>query len=88
MEPKDGRRRLLDLDLSGVSQEDGEEPRDSSDSLLGIVVNRGGVGLGCRTEEAREAMAKVGPSIKRAPGSTSVVLWKRGQEVGQLQREI
>lgn len=64
MEPKEGRRRLLDLEPSRVSHEAGDEPRDWGDSLDGVVVKRGGVGFGWRIEEAGEAMATEGPSIK------------------------
>lgn len=46
MDPKDGRRRLLDLDPSGVSQEEGDESRECW-SMQGEFESRVLIGLMC-----------------------------------------
>lgn len=73
MEPKDGRRLLLERDPSGVSQQDeGDESRECW-STQAEVESRGLIGLmggGVAERVEREAMVKEkvsGPSIKEAP---------------------
>lgn len=76
MEPKDGRRRLLDLEPSGVSQEEGDESRECS-SPQGPVVNRGMVGVGCEgAEGVTEAMVKERALYKGPPGGRNFLVGK------------
>lgn len=59
IEPKDGRRRLLDLDPSGVSQ--GDDSREVWESAHGEVDKRVLICLRCRgatEEEETEAIVK------------------------------
>lgn len=75
MEPKDVRRRLLDLEPSRVSQEEGDESRECG-SAQWAVVNRGRVGFWCEgAEEVTEAMARERALYKgpQARGSRSRV---------------
>lgn len=65
MEPKEGRRWLLDLDPSGVLQGEGEESRGWKWSPQGIEESRGKAGLGCEGAGVTEVMVqRKRPSIK------------------------
>jgi len=58
IEPKDGRRRLLDREPSGESQEEGDESREAlGKSPLGAVVKRGMAGLAGEEAGVTEAIS-------------------------------
>lgn len=83
MEPKDLRRRLLSLEPSAVSQEEGEESRERC-SVEGAVVKRGRAGFWCEgAEGVTEAMVREralykGPQVWRTDsrGKYLGVGWK------------
>ena len=87
MEPNDGRRRLLDLDPSGVSQEEGDESREWM-STQGDVESRVLMGLRCKGSAGggdREVMVREkvsGPSIKEVP-----IVHRRGL-VGEVPESV
>lgn len=89
MEPKDGRRRLLDLDPSGVSQEEGDESREWM-STQGDVESRVLTGLwwkGAAGGVESEVMVREkvsGPSIKEVP---ILIVHRRGL-VGEVPESV
>lgn len=82
MEPKDGRRPLLDLDPSGVSQEEGDESREWMSTQGDVDESRVLMGLGCKgaagvverevmvREKSERALYKRGPNTNSAQGRT------------------
>lgn len=95
MEPKDVRRRLLDLERPGVSQEEGDESRECS-SPQGPVVNRGMVGVRCEgAEEVTEAMVRERALYKGPPGGKIFLVgkylgveWAHGKRKKQIAAKI
>jgi hypothetical protein len=67
IEPKDGRRWLLDLDPSGVLQGEGEESREWKWSPQGIEDIRGKAGFGCRGAVAEAMVNERGKALYKGP---------------------